>query len=396
MPVPGVARDRLRPSYDVVVVGAGVQGLALAYELARRGVRDVCVVDAGYPGGGASGRNGELIRSAFSSVEWARLFDLSLRRWHGLSAELGFNVLFTAAGYLILAATEEELEACRGFAARHRELGISTSLLAADEVLELAPELAPDLVAGGLYQADGGFAHHDAVVWGYARAAARLGVAIHPFTRVIGIALERTKVAGVATTRGDVSTRLVVDAAGGHARDVAALAGVDVPTKTYRLEAIVTESLAPFLRPALAVPRLLGYSHQTTRGELVAGTEQAVMQPSASLNTTLRSLRDLAQKFTRLMPRLAGARVVRHWAGIVDVTADLGPVPGPAPEVDGLVLNCGWVYGFMGAPGAGLLLAEAIESGRTPDPIVPFSLERLRTGAYVKESSLVVADAVPA
>lgn len=390
MPVPGAKGTALRRGYDVVIVGAGLQGLALAYELAKRGLRDVAVLDRSYPGAGASGRNGEMIRSAFGSPEWVGFFGASLERWQGLSAELDFNVLFTPAGYLVLASTDEELQRCRGYAARHRELGVATRLVTADEVLELAPALAPERVRGGVYQADGGFAHHDAALWGYARAAARLGVELHPFTEVTAIRTAAGRIEGVETTRGPISTRTVVDAAGGRAREIAAMAGVAIPTRTFRLEAIVTESLAPFLRPGLALLNVLGYCHQTTRGELVGGTDQRVMDEADSLRCTLRNLRDTAQKLVAMLPALAGVRVVRHWAGTVDVAADFSPILGPVTEVEGLVLDCGWLYGFAGAPAGGMLLAEVIVSGQAPALAAPFSLERLREGRLIRESSLVV------
>ncbi|MDX6532508.1 MAG: hypothetical protein QOF68_252 [Gaiellales bacterium] len=390
MAVAGVTRGALRSAYEVVIVGGGVQGLALAFELAQRGIRDVCVVDADYPGSGASGRNGEMIRSAFSSVEWAGFFDVSLRRWHALSDALDFNVLFTPAGYLVLASTDEHLERGRRAAARQRELGIPTRIVSEQEVRELAPALNPELIRGGVFQADAGFAHHDAVVWGYARAAARLGVEIHPFTTVTGIAVTAGRVAGVETTRGSISTSLVVDAAGGRSRDVAALAGIEVPTATQRLEAIVTESLRPFLRPAVALVHQLGYGHQTTRGEFVGGTEQRVMPPADNLSCSLFSLRDACQKFVHAFPVLAGARLVRHWAGVIEMAADLAPILGPVPEVEGFWLDSGWVYGFAGAPAAGLLMAEAIDTGRVPHLMAPFAVERLREGRLIAEDSLVV------
>ncbi len=390
MPVPGVARGPLLPAYEVVIVGAGLQGLALAYELAKRGLRHVAVLDRGYPGIGASGRNGEMIRSAFGSPEWVGFFDASLARWRELSAELGFNVLFTPAGHLVLASTDEELERCRGYAARHRELGVATRLVTAVEALELAPALAPERVLGGIYQAGGGFAHHDAALWGYARAGARLGGELHPFTEVTAIRVRAGRVEGVETARGPVSARIVVDAAGGQAREVAALAGVAIPTRTFRLEAIVTESLAPFLRPGLALLNVLGYCHQTTRGELVGGTEQREMDEADSLRCTLRNLRDTAQKLVAMMPALAGVRVVRHWAGTVDAAADFSPILGPVEEVEGLVLDCGWLYGFAGAPAGGMLLAEAIVTGQVPELAAPFSLARLREGRLIREGSLVV------
>jgi heterotetrameric sarcosine oxidase beta subunit len=389
--IPGIASGELRRSYDVVIVGAGIQGLALGYELTKLGIGDVCVLDAGYPGSGASGRNGELIRSAFNSTEWARLFDASLRRWHDLSVELDFNVLFTQAGYLVVATTEDELARCAEGAASQRRLGVASELIGAREVAELAPEIDPAVVAGGVFQEQGGYAHHDAAVWGYARAASRQGAEVHPSTRVTAIEVRAGRVSGVATSRGNVATRVVVDAAGGHAREVAAMAGVAIPTSSLRLEAFVTESLRPFLRPSIALLHFRGYAHQTTRGELVAGTEQAVMEPSSSLGSTLGFIRDAAQKFVRVMPRLAGVRVIRQWAGIVDVSPDLAPVLGPAEGCEGLFLDCGWVYGFMGAPAAGMLLARAIATGELSDVVSPFQLRRFREGRHIVESSLVVA-----
>ena len=389
--VPGASSGPLRACYDVVIVGAGVQGLALGYELGRRGIGRVAVVDAAYPGAGASGRNGELIRSAFASREWITLFDESLRRWHTLSAELDFNVLFTPAGYMVLAATAAELEAYAGYVALQHRLGLRTELLQAGDVLELAPALRGGEVRGAMYQRDGGFAHHDAVVWAYARAAARLGVEIHPYTEVLGIDVARGAVTGVLTSRGCVSTSLVVDAAGGMAARVAGLAGVELPLTTFALEAMVTEPLRPFLRPALSCPALLAYCHQTTRGELVGGTEPKVPRASGSLKATLPGARDMARKFVRLMPALAGVRVMRQWAGLVSQTQDAAPVLGRVPELDGLILDCGWVYGFMGAPAAGALLAESIAGGTVPPLLAPFALERLRTGALIREGSLVVS-----
>ena len=169
------------------------------------------------------------------------------------------------------------------------------------------------------------------------------------------------------------------------------MAGVPVPTSPLRLEAFVTESLRPFLGPSIALLHFRGYAHQTTRGELVAGTEQAVMEPSQSLGSTLGFIRDAAQKFVRVMPRLAGVRVIRQWAGVVDVSPDLAPVLGPVEELEGFFLDCGWVYGFMGAPAAGKLLALAIASGKLPDVVAPFQLRRFREGRPIVESSLVVA-----
>jgi sarcosine oxidase subunit beta len=388
--VPGVAAAAPRGAYDAVIVGGGIAGLSLAWELARRGMRDVCVLEAAYPGAGASGRNGELIRSAFASREWVTLFDASLRKWQHLAAELGANTLFTPAGYLVLAGTDAQLAMLRRSAALHRELGVRTEVVAEDGVHTAVPALSPEIVAGGLYQHDAGFAHHDATVWAYVAACARRGVEVHAGTPVTGMRRDGERVVGVATPRGSVSAPLVIDAAGGRAREVAAMAGLALPTVTGRLEALVTESCRPFLRPGIALLQLLAYGHQTARGEFVGGTEIGGARPVDGIRTTLGGLRDACQKFVRAFPVLAGVRVVRQWAGVVDVTPDLAPILGPAPGLDGLWLHCGWTYGFMGAPGASALLAEAITTGAMPGVLAPFAPGRFAAGRPIAEGSLVV------
>jgi heterotetrameric sarcosine oxidase beta subunit len=389
--IPGACPRGLRRAYDVVIVGAGVQGLALAYDLTRRGIGRVAVLDAAYPGAGASGRNGELIRSAFASPEWIGLFDDSLQRWRTLSAELDFNVLFTPSGYLVLAGSDEELAAFRGHVRRQHESGLRTRLLDAAETREAAPALASGLARGAMYQPDAGFAHHDAVVWAYAAAASRLGAEIHPYTEVTGVETSAGAVTGVSTPRGHVAAPFVVDAAGGMAADLARLAGVELPLRSFVLEAMVTEPLRPFLRPAVSSPAHLAYCHQTTRGEFVGGTEPRRARAGQSLRASLAGARDMAAKFTQIFPALAGARMMRQWAGVVSQTEDAAPLLGRVPELEGLVLDCGWVYGFMGAPAGATLLGELIATGRAPALLARFGLERLRRGDLIVEPSLVVS-----
>jgi sarcosine oxidase subunit beta len=240
-------------------------------------------------------------------------------------------------------------------------------------------------------QDEGGFAHHDAVVWAYADAAARLGVEIHPYTAVTDINVTKGAVTGIDSTGGRAEAPVVVNAAGGAAPAVGEMAGVSLPTVTWRVQALVTESLKPFLRPAVSLKPLLGYCHQTTRGEFVGGTEQRTMHPSEATGVDLNDLRDTCQKMVHAFPRLAAARVVRAWSGNVDVTEDFAPILDRAPEVDGLWLDCGWVYGFMGAPAAGLLLAEAICTGKVPSAMRPFSIDRFSSGRLLMDDSLVVS-----
>ena len=391
MALPGVSSEPLRSGYDTIVIGAGVQGVALAYELAKRGHADVLVVDRSWPGGGASGRNGELIRSAFASREWCDLFELSRQKWLGLSQELGTNVLFNRTGYAVVASTEEQWEQCRRDRAFQAGLGIQSELLDERDARRALPAANPDLVRGAVMQEHAGFAHHDSVVAGYLENAARMGVQVVAGETVTGLLRAGDDVVGIRTAAGrEIRSRVVVNAAGGQALEINAMAGLAMPLVAARLEMIVTQAMKPFLKPGVAALELLGYCHQTARGEFVGGTELPRVDESTSLNGTWTVLQDIATKFVRLFPMLGGVRLLRHWAGTVSQTPDLAPVLGPVPEAPGLLLSVGWVYGFMGAPAAAELLAEYIVSGRTDSRMAPFGIERTRTGEWIREGSLVV------
>ncbi len=380
----------MRKHYDVVIVGGGVQGLSLAYNLARSGLRSVAVIEKNYIGSGASGRNGEMIRSAFGSAEWIRLFDKSLQLWEPLSAELDFNVMFTRNGYLVLASTPDELEACRTHIRRQKELGLNVRLIEADEVTRLIPALNPQLTKGGILQLNGGFARHDAVVWAYARAARRLGVDIRPYTEVTDIGVKSGAVTGVNTTKGEIETRTVVNAAGAFAGQLAAMAGLKLPLEIYRLEMIVTEPLKPFLPVALSSPHIMGYMHQTTRGEFAGGASIEGRGPFSGLRSTRAAVQIMARKFIRLFPGFGGVKLMRQWAGVVSKTSDSGPLLGRVDEVEGFILSTAWGgYGFMGSPAGGKLLAELILTGEPPPEIRPFNPERFKTGKPIIEPTII-------
>ena len=391
MALPGVSSNKLRSGYDTIIIGAGVQGLAIAYELAKRGHTDVLVLDRSWPGGGASGRNGELIRSAFGSSEWCNFFELARQKWLTLSQELDYNVLFNRTGYAVVASTEDQWAQLRRDQAFQNSLGIKTELLDAEAARRTLPAANPDLVRGAVLQQGAGFAHHDSVVAGYLENAARLGTQISVGHEVVGLLRDGDRVIGVETRAGErIEARIVVNAAGGQAPLINEMAHLQLPLVASRLEMIVTQPVKPFLKPGVAALEILGYCHQTGRGEFVGGTELPRVDESNSLNGTWTILKDIATKFVSLFPDLAGVRLLRHWAGTVSQTPDLAPVLGPVPHIPGFLVCAGWVYGFMGAPAAGELFAENIISGAVDARLRAFGVERAMTGDWIREGSLVV------
>jgi sarcosine oxidase, subunit beta len=388
---PRVWREHeLRRTYDVVIIGAGVHGLATAYYLAsRHGIHNVAVVDRGYVGGGGSGRNTAIIRSNYLTPEGVRFYDRSLKLYEQLSAELNFNVMFSQRGHLTLAHNDSALRTMRWRAEVNRIEGIDSDVIDPAEIKRLVPYLdtSPATrypILGALYHPPGGIIRHDAVNWGYARAADALGVQIHQRTEVTGIDVDAGRVTGVQTSRGPVSAPIVVNCTAGWASTVAALAGVGLPITTAPLQAAVTEPVKVFLPTVIVSGSLHVYVSQTDRGELVFG---ASVDPFASysMRGSLEFLEEVAGHVLQLMPALAEMRVLRQWAGLCDMTPDYSPIIGTTP-VEGFVVDVGWgTYGFKAGPAAGEAVAELVATGSTPEGIAGFSLDRFEHGRLVGE-----------
>jgi sarcosine oxidase subunit beta len=371
----------LKPSYDVVIIGAGVHGLAIAYYLAQRGITNVAVLDKGYLGGGASGRNTAIIRSNYRTPQGVAFYDESVRLYERLALELDYNVMFSQQGHLTIAHTDRGVTTLRERAETNQLLGVDSRLIGPEEIGRLVPGL--DLsgrprqpILAGLYHPPGGIIRHDAVVWGYARGADRQGVEIHPHTEVTGIRRQNGRVEGVETTRGPVATRIVVNATAGWCTTIAHLAGVELPIVTHPLQALVTERLKPILHVVVVSATLHVYVNQTDRGEVVIG-EEIDPYASYSMQSTLRFLENAAAHTLELFPGLARVKVLRQWAGLCDMPPDFAPIIGPVDGVEGFILDVGWgTYGFKAGPAAGYRVAELIATGCTPDVLKPFSLSR--------------------
>ncbi|HEX6335799.1 MAG TPA: FAD-dependent oxidoreductase [Jiangellaceae bacterium] len=380
----------LRDRYDVVVIGGGVHGLATAYYLAaQHGLTDVAVLERGYLGGGASGRNTAIIRSNYLTPEGVRFYDRSVRLYESLAADLNFNVMFSQRGHLTLAHSDSALRTMRWRAEVNKLQGVDSSVIGPSETAELIPLLdvsdEPRFpILGGLWHPPGGIVRHDAVVWGYARAADTAGVHVHQETEVVGIDVAGGKVRGVRTSRGPISTSGVVVCTAGWATTVCDLAGVPLPITTYPLQAAVTEPVRPFLDTVVVSGTLHVYVSQTDRGELVFG---AAVDPFPSYSTrgTLEFTEGVAAHVLELMPALAKLRVLRQWAGLCDMTPDFSPIMGVTP-VEGFYVDVGWgTYGFKAGPVAGEAMASLVATGKTPELIAPFDLARFTDGRLVGE-----------
>jgi sarcosine oxidase subunit beta len=382
-------QSELKAHYDVVIIGGGSHGLATAYYLRERGITNVAILEKGYIGSGAAGRNTTIIRSNYKTPEGARFYDASVKLYEGLSEDLNFNLLFSQCGHLTLAHSDRALFVMANRAEVNRLHGIDSRLIGTEEVQQLAPTMycgadATYPVLGALYHPPGGIIRHDAVVWGFARGVDAGGAEIHQYTEVTGLRRSGSRITGVETTRGTVGAGTVLNCTAGWSSLICAMAGVELPITTHILQACVTEPVKPFLDVVIVSSQMHVYLSQSDRGEFVMGSE---IEPWTTYRTrnTLNFLQDLSRHTLELFPQLEHARLLRAWAGLCDLSPDYSPILGRT-EVENFHVSAGWgTYGFKAAPIVGKTLAELVATGRTPDLIAPFTLERFYTDSLVSE-----------
>ena len=381
-----------KPEYDVVIVGAGGHGLATAYYLAKQhGVKNVCVLDKGWLGGGNTGRNTTIIRSNYLQDESAAIYELARSLYEGLSQDLNYNVMFSPRGLINVCVTEHEMRAFQRTAFANKLSGIESWMISPAEIQKLVPIINTGADArypllGGLYQPRGGVARHDAVAWGYARGADNLGVDIVQNCAVTGIIRNRGRVVGVKTPKGEIRAKKVAIVVAGNTSVLTDMAGFRVPLESVGLQALVSEPIKPILDVVIMAGTVHGYVSQSDKGELVIGggadpyNNYAQRGSITQWEHTVRALVEMFPVFGRL-------KMMRHWGGIVDMTGDRSPIIGLTPVKD-LYLNCGWgTGGFKSIPGSGFVFADTIANGR-PHPIAaPFSLDRFREGRLIDESA---------
>src|SRR5436305_7237843 len=379
-----------RPHYQVVIIGGGGHGLATAYYLAKEhGIGDVAVLEKGPIGLGNTGRNTTIIRSNYLWDESARIYEHSLKLWEGLSTELNFNLMLSQRGVLNLAHTDSDVREGMRRVNANRLNGVDAEWLDATAVQRFCPilDISPDArypVLGATLQRRGGVARHDAVAWSYARAADARGIDIIENCEVTAIRTAQGRVAGVETSRGEVAADKVAIVAAGHSSVLAAMAGVRLPLQSHRLQALVSEPVKPVLDCVVMSNTVHVYVSQSDKGELVIGAGIDAFNSYAQRGS-FPIIEGQMTALLQLFPSFSRLKMLRSWAGIVDVSPDASPIIGKLP-VEGLYLNGGWgTGGFKATPGAGHVFAHTIAHDE-PHPLTwPFALGRFSSGALIDE-----------
>ena len=372
----------LPASAEIVIVGGGVVGLAIAYYLARRGLEDVVVVERGYLAEGASGRNGGGVRQQWSTELNIRLMQESVELCRRFAVDLGVNVWFRQGGYLFLARSAAEIARLEKNIALQNRCGVATRMLDPKQALAIVPELDLNGIVGASYNPTDGILFPWPFLWGYARQAAAHGARIFTQTPVGG--LEPQKGGGyiVHTPRGAVRARRVINATGAWSPKLAAMIGVQVPTYPIRHEICSSEPLKPFLRPMVSELASGLYCSQSMRGEIVGGVTIPGHGSTYGMGSTLQFLATYARRLVRLMPILGDIKILRQWAGPYDQSPDGNPILGAAPGHPDFLLACGFVgHGFMMAPIVGKLYGEWLTGGAPHEIFTRYTLDRFSGGA---------------
>ena len=382
-----------KAAYDILVIGGGGHGLATAYYLAKEhGLRNVAVLEKGWIGGGNTGRNTTIIRSNYLWEESAGLYEHALKLWEGLSAELNYNVMYSPRGVMMLAHNVHDVQVFKRHVHANRLAGIDNEWLTPQQAKDFCPilNIGGDVrypIVGAALQRRGGTARHDAVAWGYARAASALGVDILQNCEVTAIRRAPDgAVCGVDTTRGPIAAGKVGVVAAGHTSVLMNMAGVRMPLESYPLQALVSEPVKPIMPCVVMSNTIHAYMSQSDKGELVIGAGTDVYT-SYSQTGGMHIASHTLDAICELFPMVRRLRMLRNWGGIVDVTPDRSPIIGLTP-VPGLFVNCGWgTGGFKATPGSGHVFAHTLARGEPHRLNAPFTLDRFRTGRLIDEAA---------
>jgi sarcosine oxidase subunit beta len=381
---------RVKSGYDIVVIGGGGHGLATAYYLAKKhGVRRVAVLERSWIGGGNSGRNTQVVRSNYFQSVSSSFYDHSLQLYERLGADLNFNIMLSQRGLVQLAHSEHELEIVRRWCNAIRMNGVDTEMLTPAQIERLASPIEMNgrfPIVGGFVQRRAGICRHDAVVWGYARGASALGVDIVQNCEVTRFDIVDNRMRGVQTSQGLITADKVVINVAGYSSHLARLAGLRLPITTMALQAMVTEPIKPVLDVVVISAAVHAYVSQSDRGEIVVGAGADAYNTYAQRGG-LPQQRAAIGAVLELFPSFSRLKLMRQWAGRVDITPDTSPLMGLTP-IDGLFINCGWgTGGFKAIPAGGDTMAQTIATGKPHRLIGAFRLDRFKAGELVDEGA---------
>jgi sarcosine oxidase subunit beta len=384
-------RDAALPaSADLVIVGGGVIGLSIAYNLAKLGMTDVVILERGYLASGASGRNGGGIRQQWSTEVNIRLMQESVELCKEFARELGVNVWFRQGGYLFLSRRPEETARLERNVKLQNRCGVPTRLLTPGEAKDIVPELEISGFHAACYNPTDGILFPWPFLWGYAQGATALGAKLYTFTDVK--AIEQPPKGGfvVKTDRGDIRARRVLNAAGAWSPEIARMVGIDLPDYPVRHEICSSEPLKPFLKPMVSILATGLYFSQSMRGELVGGVTLHGDKPTLAMGSRLKFLATYARELCKLMPSMSELKILRQWAGPYDITSDGNPILGESEAAPGFFFCCGFMgHGFMMAPVIGKYYAEWLAGGQRHEIFDRCQLDRFAHGGVEKEDFII-------
>jgi len=379
-----------KSNYDVVIIGGGGHGLATAYYLASiHGITNVAVIEKGWIGGGNTGRNTTIIRSNYLWDESAAIYEHSLKIWESLSKDLNFNVMFSQRGVLTISHSEHELKEMSRRVHAIRLNGIDSEILTPKKIKDFIPIININQnirypIMGGFLQKRGGTARHDAVAWGYARAADNLGVDIIQNCEVTGIIRDQNRISGIETTKGIISTKKIGVVVAGHSSTLAEMAGLRLPIQSRPLQALVSEPIKPILDTVIMSNAVHMYISQSDKGEMVLGAGVDKYNSYAQKGS-FPVPQHMISAAVELFPVLSRLRMLRHWGGVVDTCPDASPIISKT-DIEGLFFNCGWgTGGFKATPGSGHVFAELISKDQPNKISAPYSIDRFNTGYLIDE-----------
>ncbi len=379
-----------KPSYGVIVVGAGGHGLATAYHLGRNfGITDVAVLEKGWLGGGNTGRNTTIIRSNYLQDPSAAIYEKARSLYETMSQDLNMNVMFSPRGVMMLAQTQHEVRGYRRTAHANALQGVETEFIGPDRVGELCPIINIEgpryPVLGALWQPRGGTARHDAVAWGYARACSDMGMHIIQKCEVTGIESENGAVTGVETNRGRIGCGKLAIVVAGHSGHLAGMAGFRLPVESVALQALVSEPIKPCMDVVVMANTVHGYMSQSDKGEMVIGGG-ADGHNNYTQRGSFHHIEETVRALVETFPIISRLKMLRQWGGIVDMTGDRSPIISRTP-LGNCFINCGWgTGGFKAIPGSGWAMAELVAKGEPGPLAAAFSLDRFREGRFIDES----------